>query len=136
MIRFQLVERPGQHLFGALCSAMAGGDLKTFTLQKRRRKVVHTSYPGWMNWRHESGVVICEVISPAKPGYEWQFFHAFIGRLANRFAPAIHSIAIQFVTQVGDEAPGRRGGLSGSGRRRRSPSRKASRGSRRGPSKR
>ena len=105
MIRFQIVERPNAHLFNALCEAMSGGSLQTFSLQKRRRKVVHTAYPGWMNWSNKSGVILCEVISPAKPGYEWQFFHSFIGRLANRFPDLIHGISVQFAPPEEEPAP-------------------------------
>jgi hypothetical protein len=36
------------------------------------------------------------VISPHKPGREWQFFSAFLGRLADRYAEDILAINIQF----------------------------------------
>jgi hypothetical protein len=98
MIRFQIVEREGADLYRTLLRAMRSGDLKTFYATKRGRKVHHAneSYPGWMSWSHAGGVIHCEVVSPRRPGGEWQLFSAFIGRLAHRFAPLVHSVNIQF----------------------------------------
>jgi hypothetical protein len=98
MIRFQVIERPGADLYKTLISAMRSGELRTFLVKKRGRKVQHTnvSYPGWMNWSAADGVINCEVISPRKPGREWQFFSAFMGRLADRFADRIIAINVQF----------------------------------------
>jgi hypothetical protein len=77
---------------------MRSGSLSTFKLQKGGRKVVHvsTDYPGWMNWNHFGGVITCEILSPNKPRAEWKLFHAFLGRLADRFAADIHSVHVQF----------------------------------------
>jgi hypothetical protein len=98
MIRFQIIERPGVDLHKTLITAMRSGELRTFLVKKRGRKVQHTntSYPGWMNWSAADGVINCEVISPRKPGREWQFFSAFMGRLADRFADRIIAINVQF----------------------------------------
>lgn len=106
MIRFQIVERSGANLYKVLCGAMRSGDLRTFYLTRRGRKVSHAnpSYSGWMNWSHSDGVITCEVISPRKPGSEWQLFSAFVGRLAHRFAELIHCVNIQFA----DSIPGHR----------------------------
>jgi hypothetical protein len=98
MIRFQIIERPGAELHKTLLRAMRDGELRTFVATKRGRKVQHTnpSYPGWMNWSATEGVICCEVISPRKPGREWQLFSAFVGRLADRFADRIVAINVQF----------------------------------------
>ena len=96
MIRLQIVEKSGAGLFKRFKEAMGTGDLRTLIPMKRGSKVVHKNYPGWMNWSHQGGVILCEVLSPKKPGLEWQLFTAFLGRLADREAGAIHSITIQF----------------------------------------
>jgi hypothetical protein len=98
-IQLQIVERPGNDLRKALIGAMRTGALQTFFTQSRGKKVRHISpdYPGWMNWGYHDGVITCLVLSPKKPGSEWKLFHAFLGRLADRFANQIHSINIQFV---------------------------------------
>ena len=98
MIRFQIIERPGVNLYKTLVAAMREGELRTFLVKKRGRKVQHTneSYPGWMNWSSADGVINCDVISPNKPGREWQFFSAFLGRLADRYPDQIVAINIQF----------------------------------------
>ena len=97
-IQFQIVERPGADLRKALIGAMRSGALQTFVTKNRGKKVVHISpdYPGWMKWEYHDGVITCIVLSPKKPGAEWKLFHAFLGRLADRFASQIHSINIQF----------------------------------------
>jgi hypothetical protein len=98
MIRFQIIEKTGANLYKTLIRAMRDGKLRTFVAKKRGRKVQHTnvSYPGWMNWSEADGVINCEVISPNKPGREWQFFSAFLGRLADRYAHQIVAINVQF----------------------------------------
>lgn len=98
MIRFQIFETPGAHLHQTLIDAMREGELRTFVVRKRGRKVQHKNiaYPGWMNWSKADGVIFCEVISPNKPGKEWQFFSAFLGRLADRYADQIVAINVQF----------------------------------------
>jgi hypothetical protein len=98
MIRFQIIEKTGANLHKTLVMAMRHGDLRTFVVKKRGRKVQHTnvSYPGWMNWSTADGVINCDVISPNKPGREWQLFSAFLGRLADRYAEHIVAINVQF----------------------------------------
>jgi len=49
-----------------------------------------------MNWSVVDGGINREVISPRKPGREWQLFSAFLGRLADRYADRIRAINIQF----------------------------------------
>jgi hypothetical protein len=94
MIRFQIVERFGAELHRNLLYSMKSGALQTFSASKRGRKVSHVKYPGWINWSNFKGVITCEVLSPRKPNSEWQLMHAFLGRLAARFAPDIVSINI------------------------------------------
>ena len=110
MIRLQIVERQGAGLFAKLKDAMGTGDLRTLIAMKHGRKVVHTTYPGWMNWSHHSGVIVCEILSPKKPGHEWQLLSALLGRLADRQATLINSINIQFPDAVPEptKAPRRR----------------------------
>ena len=98
MIRFQIIERAGVNLHKTLVDAMRAGELRTFEATKRGRRIQHKNilYPGWMNWSVHDGMINCEVISPRKPGREWQLFSAFIGRLADRYADQIIGINIQF----------------------------------------
>ena len=98
MIRFQIFERTGVNLHKTLVDAMRAGELRTFEATKRGRRIQHKNvlYPGWMNWSAHDGMINCEVISPRKPGREWQFFSAFLGRLADRYADQIIGINIQF----------------------------------------
>jgi hypothetical protein len=107
MIRLQIAERPRAELFRRLKEAMRTGELRTFRLEKRGRKVVHVRYPGWMNWSGADGMVHCEILSPQKPGTEWQFLGAFLGRLAHRYSADIVTIGIQF-PPAGDAARSRR----------------------------
>ncbi|HJS21692.1 MAG TPA: hypothetical protein VJ764_03475 [Steroidobacteraceae bacterium] len=96
MIRFHIFERPGANLQRQLISAMRAGTLRTFKALKRGRKIEHITYPGWMNWSVADGVISCAVLSPRKPGQEWQLFSAFLGRLAARYADSIVAIEVQF----------------------------------------
>ena len=106
MIRFQIFERSGANLHKTLVDAMRAGDLRTFEATRRGRRIQHKnlSYPGWMNWSVHDGMINCEVISPRKPGREWQFFSAFLGRLADRYAEDIVSINIQFPNSAAESA--------------------------------
>jgi hypothetical protein len=99
MIQFQIVEHFGADLYRSLLDSMRSGALQTFSASKRGRKVSHVKYPGWINWSNSEGVITCEVLSPRKPDNEWQLMHAFLGRLAARFAPQIVAINIQFPVQ-------------------------------------
>jgi hypothetical protein len=118
MIRFQIIERAGANLHKTLVDAMRAGELRTFAATRRGRRIQHKnlSYPGWMNWSVHDGLINCEVISPRKPGREWQFFSAFLGRLADRYAADIVGINIQF-----PDAPGESGRASAKKRRRPRP---------------
>jgi hypothetical protein len=114
MIRFQIIERAGANLHKTLVDAMRAGELRTFEASRRGRRIQHKnlSYPGWMNWSVHDGMINCEVISPRKPGREWQFFSAFLGRLADRYADDILAINIQFpgvLAQSGRPAVKQRG---------------------------
>lgn len=110
MIRFQIIERTGAQLQKTLIEAMRSGELRTFIAKKRGRKVLHknSAYPGWMNWSVADGMINCEILSPNKPGREWQLFSAFLGRLADRYADRIVAINVQFPGSVPYEAPKRR----------------------------
>jgi len=124
VIRFQIVERTGANLQKVLIEAMRTGELRTFIAKKRGRKVLHknSAYPGWMNWSMSEGIITCEVISPNKPGREWQLFSAFLGRLADRYAERIVAINIQFPASVPFETPTRRRkSRTGRNRTRRTP---------------
>jgi hypothetical protein len=103
MIRIQIVEREGAQLLETLKSAIRSGDLRTFQLHRRGRKVTHRSkdYHGWMNWDSRMGVVTCEILSPHKPGQEWKILSSFVGRLADRYAELIRGIGIQFFDEAG-----------------------------------
>ena len=89
---------------------MRTGALRTFIAKKRGRKVLHknSAYPGWMNWSMSEGIITCEVLSPNKPGREWQLFSAFLGRLADRYADRIVAINVQFPGSGPFDAPPRR----------------------------
>jgi hypothetical protein len=107
MIRFQIIEQPGADLHRVLVRAMREHDLHTFVATKRGRKVQHTnkSYPGWMKWTPLDGVIHCEVLSPQKPGGEWRFFSAFMGRLADRYPHLVAGIHVQFPDAVPPTPP-------------------------------
>ena len=96
MINVQIVERPEENLYKELLRAMRSGELRTFTVKNRGKKVTHMTYGGYMNWAHDGNVITCQVKNVRKPEAEWQFLHALLGRLADRYAPYIHSINIQF----------------------------------------
>jgi hypothetical protein len=112
MIRFQIVEHYGADLHRKLLGYMRSGELQTFSSSKRGRKISHVKYPGWINWSNSDGAITCEVLSPRKPNEEWQLMHAFLGRLAARFAPSIIAINIQFPmeSETPRNAPAKRRG--------------------------
>ncbi len=107
MIRFQIIERTGANLQKTLIDAMRTGELRTFQAMRRGRRIQHKnlSYPGWMNWSVSDGLINCEIISPRKPGREWQLFSAFLGRLADRYADQIVAINVQFPNSTIPAAP-------------------------------
>ena len=96
MIRFQIMERDEAHLYQTLVKAMREGELRTFHVEKRGRKVVHERYPGWITWSHSRGVIDGAAFSPKKEGNEWQIFSALVGRLADKYACSIAGISVQF----------------------------------------
>jgi hypothetical protein len=100
-IQLQIIERPGADLRRVLITAMRTGALHTFFTQNRGKRLRHVSpdYPGWINWQFSNGAITCLFLSPKKPGAEWKLFHAFLGRLADRFADQIHCINIQFLDE-------------------------------------
>ncbi len=96
MITVQIVEHPDTNLHKLLLKAMRSGDLRTFTAHNRGKKLTHMTYAGWINWHRDGHVITCLVKNPRNPKVEWQLMHAFLGRLADRYAGYIHSINIQF----------------------------------------
>lgn len=102
MITLQIVEQPGANLYRTLIHAMRSGNLRTFAIAKRGKRVMHRnpSYSGWINWSRSGGVITCEIRSPRMPGSEWRLLSAFMGRLADKFAAAVHTISVQFPDAV------------------------------------
>src|SRR3989337_4483514 len=96
MIRFQVMERDQARLYETLVRAMREGELRTFRVENRGRRVVHVRYPGRITWTHSQGVIDGTVVSPKKQGNEWQIFSALVGRLAQRDADSISGIIVQF----------------------------------------
>jgi len=95
MIRMQIVERGDAKLFSTLKRAIRSKDLRTFSLEKGGKRVVHVRSPGYMNWTEIEGVIACEIKSPKDEGKEWQLLSNVIGRLADRFPAEVESINIQ-----------------------------------------
>ena len=95
MIRLQIVERPGIRLFSLLKKSIRSRELRTFSLEKGGKRVVHVRSPGYMNWTEIEGVIACEIKSPKDEGKEWQLLSNVIGRLADRFPAEVESINIQ-----------------------------------------
>ncbi|SRR5258706_16367255 len=95
MIRLQIVERPGAKLFSLLKRAIRSKDLRTFSLEKGGKRVVHIRSPGHMNWVEFQGVISAQIRTPRDEGKEWQLLAAVVGRLADRFPGAVESINIQ-----------------------------------------
>jgi hypothetical protein len=133
MIRFQVIEREGAGLHRVLLAAMRTGELRTFVVKRRGRRVQHRSpsIPGWLKWSDRGGILLCEIVSPRSPENEWHLFSAFLGRLAHRYADHIHSISVQFGADAWgaprQRAPRRAGAASGRARRRRVKARGRSR---------
>jgi hypothetical protein len=95
MIRLQIVERPGARLFSVLKKSIRSKDLRTFSLERGGKRVVHIRSPGYMNWVEAEGIIACEIRTPKDEGKEWQLLAAVIGRLADRFTGAVESINVQ-----------------------------------------
>jgi hypothetical protein len=68
MIRLQIVERPGARLFSVLKKSIRSKDLRTFSLEKGGKRVVHIRSPGYMNWVEVDGVIACEIRTPKDRG--------------------------------------------------------------------
>lgn len=115
MIRFQVMERDQARLYETLVRAMREGELRTFRVENRGRRVVHVRYPGRITWTHSQGVIDGTVVSPKKQGNEWQIFSALMGRLAQRYADSISGIIVQFPEKA--VQPARRGRRKRAGRR-------------------
>src|SRR3989337_2049176 len=95
MIRFQVMERDQARLYETLVRAMREGELRTFRVENRGRRVVHVRYPGRITWTHAQGVIDGTVVSPRKQGNEWQIFSALVGRLGQSYADSISGIIVQ-----------------------------------------
>jgi len=108
MIRLQIVERPGTRLFSVLKKAIRSKDLRTFSLEKGGKRVVHIRSPGYMTWVEVEGVIACEIRTPKDPGKEWQLLTAVVGRLADRFPAAVESINIQLIAPAPEPVKKRR----------------------------
>jgi len=108
MIRLQIVERPGTRLFSALKKAIRSKDLRTFSLEKSGKRVVHVRSPGHMDWISVEGVIACEIRTPRDPGKEWQLLSAVVGRLADRFPALVESINIQIAAPPAEPAKRKR----------------------------
>jgi hypothetical protein len=101
MIRLQIVERPGADLFRMLKRAIRSKDLRTFSLEKGGKRVVHIRSPGYMNWSPLEGMIACEIrVKPSEAGKEWQLLAAVLGRLADRFPAFVESINIQLPARL------------------------------------
>ena len=66
MIRMQIVERGEAKLFSTLKRAIRSKDLRTFSLEKGGKRVVHVRSPGHMNWITAEGVIACEIRTPVE----------------------------------------------------------------------
>lgn len=95
MIRMQIIERPNTRLFQLLKRAIRSKDLRTFSLEKGGKKVLHVRSPGYMTWSSAEGIIACEIRAPRDEGKEWQLLSNVIGRLADRFASVVEGINIQ-----------------------------------------
>jgi hypothetical protein len=100
MVRMQIVERPGVKLFNLLKRAMRSGDLRTFSLERHGKRVIHVRSPGYMNWTSAEGIIACEIRSPRDEGKEWQFLSNVVGRLSDRFPDFVESINIQLAPRA------------------------------------
>ena len=107
MIRLEIVERKGAKLYKRLIEAMRTGDLRTFQVAERGKKVTHVRHPGMMRWKESDGV-IAGTLRGAKGESAWRLLGAFLGRLADKYADRVESISIRFVETVQVKRPARR----------------------------
>jgi hypothetical protein len=121
MIRLEIVERKGAKLYKKLIDAMRSGDLRTFVVTDRGKKVTHVRHPGLMRWKESDGV-ITGTLRGTKGENAWQLLGAFLGRLAHKYADRVESIEIRFMETVKAKRPARKAA--------RRPARKAAKRSR------
>jgi hypothetical protein len=107
MIRLEIVERKGAKLYKKLIDAMRSGDLRTFVVTDRGKKVTHVRHPGLMRWKESNGV-ITGTLRGTKGENAWQLLGAFLGRLAHKYADRVESIQIRFVETVKVKRPARK----------------------------
>ena len=107
MIRLEIVERKGAKLYKRLIDAMRSGDLRTFTVADRGKKVTHVRHPGLMRWSESDGV-ITGTLRGAKGENAWRLLGAFLGRIADKYADRVESIGIRFVETVKVKRPARK----------------------------
>ena len=107
MIRLEIIERKGAKLHKRLIDAMRAGDLRTFVVTDRGKKVTHVRHPGLMRWSASEGV-ITGTLRGAKGEDAWQLLGAFLGRIAHKYAEGVESISIRFVETVKVKRPARR----------------------------
>ena len=71
------------------------GTSTTF-IRRRKRRWVHTKYPGWITWEtSKSGLLVAEIRSH-KHDSEWQLLQAFIGYLNRHLGKDVDSITILY----------------------------------------
>ncbi len=123
MIRLEIVERKGAKLYKRLIDAMRSGDLRTFQVADRGRKVTHVRHPGLMRWKESNGVFTGS-LRGAKGESGWRLLGAFLGRLADKYADRVERIEIRFAETVKVKAPAR-GAAKRARRRVRGPAKRA-----------
>jgi len=107
MIRLEIVERKGAKLYKRLIDAMRSGDLRTFTVADRGKKVTHVRHPGLMRWSESDGV-ITGTLRGAKGENAWRLLGAFLGRIADKYADRVESIGIRFAQAARPKRPVRK----------------------------
>jgi hypothetical protein len=107
MIRLEIVERKGAKLHKRLIEAMRSGDLRTFTVADRGKKVTHIRHPGQLRWSASDGLIV-GTLRGTKSENGWRLLGAFVGRLADKYADRVDSISIRFVEAASRAASGKR----------------------------
>jgi hypothetical protein len=117
MIRLEIVERKGAKLYKRLIDAMRSGDLRTFTVADRGKKVTHVRHPGLMRWKETDGV-ITGTLRGAKGENAWQLLGAFLGRLAHKYADRVDGDpSVETIRKAPAQGGKRGGGLRGAAKR-------------------
>lgn len=62
--------------------------------RQREGRLVHTRYPGWINWDSAKGGIIVAEVQSKKPDAEWQLLQAFIGYVDRHIGQYVQSITI------------------------------------------